>query len=780
MNKLNAISSLRRKPVFALLLMLLLGPVTYAQEITGRIVDSNAEPLGSVVVVLQNPDSLFVAASVTDSLGVFKFAQGPRPYRLVIQQLSYKPRVVLSEETALGDILLEDDPYQLQSAVVKDYSSSMSVSESGALSFASDKIVAERPVSSALDLLKEIPCVESNGDNYMLVGTTKTAITINGKSSKMSAEQLMSFLSSLPAEDIQAVDLYYKSPAKSGVVGASIDFVIKKKRAERFETSGVVSVNDLLAHYNAFGFQGYASFFKKNISFEVGLDKSWDHDYVGLDLASHHTVAGRLYEIEQQTSQDQRAAKNMVFANMDYDISEDANLTVQYSGAYNKTSNRSTGLTMMESTPVSSENRLSGQNNMTDVSVDFTYDNLEIGTELLHYNQQGTQLLDSEKEESSLSGTSSQKDFIVKGYVHHSVKIGKLNTLSYGVDYSHSRSTNAYSGTWSSSSLDQDSFRSRQVENAASAFVEWSHVFAPRGRLAVSLDAEYSRSTLTDADETKVLWDGIDLYPSLSFTYRVYKTNFLQIALNSKKTYPPYWQTTIGRTYLNQYCVTEGNPSLAPSVSYQLNANYIIKQKFVVGVFMDTEPKHSVQMLYQDPTELLAKYRYYNLDQSAKYGILTVIPYSWPWLDANLTVNAFYMRQAGVFEGTRFDRGTIGGRASATFNIYMTKEKNVSAQLSGWYQLPVVQGIYDIDGLSCVTASLTWRPKKTGLSIILKANDVFNTYQMRVSAREAGQNYSFLNDMDMRYVSLTLKYVFNNYEKKSSKTVDTARLGGLN
>lgn len=138
------------------------------------------------------------------------------------------------------------------------------------------------------------------------------------------------------------------------------------------------------------------------------------------------------------------------------------------------------------------------------------------------------------------------------------------------------------------------------------------------------------------------------------------------------------------------------------------------------------------------------------------------------------------MRQAGVFEGTRFDRGTIGGRASATFNIYMTKEKNVSAQLSGWYQLPVVQGIYDIDGLSCVTASLTWRPKKTGLSIILKANDVFNTYQMRVSAREAGQNYSFLNDMDMRYVSLTLKYVFNNYEKKSSKTVDTARLGGLN
>ena len=101
MNKPNAISSLRLKHVLALWL-LLLGPMTSAQEITGRIVDSNAEPLGSVVVVLQNPDSLFVAACVTDSLGRFKFAEGPRPYRLVIQQLSYKPRVILSEEIALG------------------------------------------------------------------------------------------------------------------------------------------------------------------------------------------------------------------------------------------------------------------------------------------------------------------------------------------------------------------------------------------------------------------------------------------------------------------------------------------------------------------------------------------------------------------------------------------------------------------------------------------------------------------------------------------------------
>ncbi len=778
--KTGTLSSGRRKLFLALWVFLLLGQLSHGQEITGRIIDSRSEPLEAVVVVLQNPDSLFVAACVTDSLGVFSFSQGPRPYRLVIQQLSYKPRVVLSEEKVLGDILLEDDPYQLQYAIVKDYSSSMSVSESGALSFNSDKIVAARPVSSALDLLKEIPCLEASGDSYQLIGTSSTAITINGKQSKMSPEQLASFLSSLPAEDVQAVDLYYKSPAKSGVVGASINFVTKKKRAGRFESSGVVSVSDYLAHYNSFGFQGYASFFKKNISFEVGLDKSWDHDFVGLDLDSRHTVADRLYKIGQRTEQDQRTGRNMVFAGMDYDISEDANLNVQYSGSYDKISNSSSGLTTVESLPYSSLNRLSGRNNMTDLSVDFTYGNLEVGGELLLYNQRRLQLLDSEEETSSLRGESSQEDVIVKGYLHHSVKLGKLNTLSYGLDYSNSKSVNAYAGVWSSSALDQDSFRSRQVENTASVFAEWSHVFAPRGRLVVSLEAEYARSTLSDASGTEVLWDGIDLYPSLSLTYRVYNNNFLQVALNSKKTYPPYWQTTIGRTYLNQYCVTEGNPSLAPSVSYQLNANYIIKQKFVLGLFVDATPRKAVQMLYQDPGELLAKYRYYNLEKDAKYGVLAVLPYSWPWLDANLSVNAFYMRQSGDFEGYRFSRGVFGGRITATGNFYMNKDKSVSAQLSGWYQFPAIQGIYTIEPLSNVSASLQWRPRGTNLSVILKANDIFNTYKTRVTAREAAQDYSFVNDMDMRYVSLTLKYVFNNYEKKSSKTVDTERLGGLN
>ena len=779
-NSTNVFSSERRKLVLALWVFLLIGQLSHGQEITGRIVDSRTDPLEAVVVVLQNPDSLFVAACVTDSLGIFTFPQGPRPYRLVIQQLSYKSRVILSEENSLGDILLEDDPYQLQQAVVRDFSSNMSVSESGALSFDPDKILAARPVSSALDLLKEIPCLESRGDSYALIGTSSTTITINGKSSKMSPEQLASFLSSLPAEDIEAVDLYYKSPAKSGVVGASIDFVTRKKRAERFETSGELSVSDYLAHYNSFGFQGYASFFKKNLSFELGLDKSWDRDYVGLDLDSRHTVSGRLHQIGQHTEQDQRTGKNMVFASMDYDLSEDANLSIQYSGSYNRTSNSSSGLTTVESLPFASLNKLSGRNDMTDLSVDFAYGRLEAGGELLFYDQRSSQLLDSEEDASSLTGESSQEDLIAKGYLYHSVKIGKPNTLSYGVNYSYSRSVNAYAGTWSESALDQDSFRSRQEENAVSAFAEWSHVFAPRGRLLVSLEAEYARSTLSDAGKTTVLWDGIDLYPSLSLTYRVYNNNFLQIALNSKKKYPPYWQTTAGRTYLNQYCVTEGNPSLTPSVSYQLNANYIIKQKFVLGLFVETTPGKVVQMLYQDPGELLAKYRYYNLERSEQYGALAVLPYSWPRFDVNLSVNAFYMRQAGMFEDYRFDRGCFGGRISATGNVYMMKDKSLSLQLAGWYQLPAVQGIYTIASLSNLSASLQWRPKGTNLSVILKANDILGTYRTRVSTREAGQDYSFVNDMDMRYVSLSLKYVFNNYEKKSSKTVDTDRLGGLN
>ena len=172
---------------FFVIIMSLLCDLTimYSQNITGRVINEKGEAIESAAVILQTVDSLVVGACVTDSLGCFTFTTNPENYVLIIQQMSYKPKVLSGINKDIGDVILEEDTLMLQQATIRGYSSIMSVSENGALEFSTEKIMEGRPVVSAIDLLKEIPCLEKTGNSYNLVGSSRTAIIINGRKSKM-------------------------------------------------------------------------------------------------------------------------------------------------------------------------------------------------------------------------------------------------------------------------------------------------------------------------------------------------------------------------------------------------------------------------------------------------------------------------------------------------------------------------------------------------------------------------------------------------------------------
>lgn len=750
-----------------------------AQDITGRVIDAYGDAIEAAAVILQTADSMVVDACVTDSLGRFAFSKAPEHFVLMVQQLSYKPKTVAGVTRDIGDVVLEEDSLMLQQATVRGYSSIMSVSDAGGLEFSSDKLKDGRPVTNAIDLLKEIPCLEKTGSAYNLVGTSRTAITINGHKSKMSYEQILALLSSLPAEDIKAIELFYKSPAKTGINGASINFVLNKKRADLLDASGMISASDIKSHFHNPSTEAFFSIYKSKFSFEVGYTRDWAHDYTVLNLFSDHTIRDQLYIVTQKTIQNQRGNDNGIFSRADYDFNENSNLSIQFSGSYGNSSDNTVAKTKVSDIAASSSNEMSGNTKLSDVSVEYVLNDFEIGGEVLLYKQTNRQYLHDAMDDSDLSSVSSQTDKIFKVYVQNCSELGKRNNLSYGVDWSSSVSNNDYSGVWSVIHTD-DSFSSQQYEYAVDLFAEWDHIISGgKGRFSMALKAEYSQSIMDEGGTSNTLWEGFDFYPSFSLTYGVKKNSFVQLSLSTDKTYPSYWQTTSGRTYLSPYCVTEGNPGLLPYLTYHFNANYIISRRYVIGLFAESSPRYSAQLLYQDPDELISRYRYYNMKSSDKLGILAVVPFSiGSWNENSITLNSFYMRQYGEFESEKFDRNTIGGRVSMTSNIYFNSDRTLSAQLSGWYQLPAIQGIYDIKQMANISASITWEPPKTSLSFVLMANDIFKTYLMGANTVFKSQKYRFENNMDVRYIGLTVKYTFNNFSKKSN-TVDTDRLGGL-
>lgn len=73
-----------------------------AQPIRGRLTDAAGRPVAGAAVVVHDSDSLYVDGTTSDTLGRFATARGVRPYRLLVQHLSYRTATIAGEADDAG------------------------------------------------------------------------------------------------------------------------------------------------------------------------------------------------------------------------------------------------------------------------------------------------------------------------------------------------------------------------------------------------------------------------------------------------------------------------------------------------------------------------------------------------------------------------------------------------------------------------------------------------------------------------------------------------------
>lgn len=772
---MTSIKGTRQRIIFIILLGLAFMSPLHAQTVKGSVVDAEGIPVSAVAIILQDADSTFIGATLSAEDGSFSFASAPVPYRLIFQHLAYRPLTLQNRTDSLGTIVLEDDKDYLEEAVVTAIAPTMTVSEDGALSFHAHTLLEGSPATNAWDLMKEVPFLQDNGGEYSIVGTSKTTIVLDGKKTSMSPEQLKNLLLSTAAERVRDIEIHYKSPSSFGIRGASINIVMKKERTSETRFNGLFGISETQKHYDSQSANANFSMSRNKLSWDFSYQFNRSRDRLGLKLWSNHSVGDALYHIRQTTIQKQRSLDHTLYTSLNADLGKDSNVDVSYSASFSMPSNNASGHTGIDGSWQSSSNSITGDKVLHDLAIESTIKSVGIGMELLYYRQKSSQHLDDNGIR-SLASQSGQHDYSFRSHIQKKLKL-KRDMLSFSIGSTVSRSDNSYKGTWNKSAED-DTFHSIQREHTLSASADWTRPIAGKGRLTVTLAGEYFNASTDDGDTRATLWKDFHLYPSLLFQHPSGRNNMFQVTLNSDRSFPAYWKTTASRVYINSYCLTEGNPRLKPYGTYQLNVNYVIHRRYVLGIFSEYSPGYSAQMLYQDQENLFARYRYYNMGNSSKFGGMSILPVKWTnSLESRFTANLFYMAQSGVFEAMRYDRGIVTGRISCVNSLSFNREKTLVLQISGWYQLPAIQGIYTVKAMSSVSSSLTWNPKKLNLSVILQGNDIFHTYRMKVETDFMSQHYGFNNDIDSRGITLTLRYSFNGYQDKSVRTVDKARLG---
>ena len=222
---------LLNRSLILIILSLLIHLRAFSQgTIKGNVTDERNMPLSSVIVRLKvTADSAVYKSMSTDQSGSFAFNNVPQgSYGIEIDLVGYnritKPGLsIIRTDTAinLGTITLTPSTKTLTGVEIKAHASFIEKQIDKTVVNVDQNIA--NTGTNALELLKKLPGVQVSPDGQLtLNGKSGVNVTIDGKTTYLSAEDLANLLTNTPSPDIQKIEIMKEPVASSTSSGKRI------------------------------------------------------------------------------------------------------------------------------------------------------------------------------------------------------------------------------------------------------------------------------------------------------------------------------------------------------------------------------------------------------------------------------------------------------------------------------------------------------------------------------------------------------------------------------
>ena len=753
--------------LFSLAMSLLCGVGAFAQNVTGRIIDRDSLPVAGVAVILQTTDSLFIAAEASDLDGRFAIATSVRPYRLLLQHLSYEPLVVERSTDDAGTIVLAEAAVSVGEVVVRGERPLVKVEE-GRLNYDLKQIVQGHVVSNAYEALTKLPGVMEQDGALTLAGTSGVTVLLNGRPSTMSAEQLATLLKSTAVDQVERVEVMYAAPPHYHVRGAVINVVLRRRTDESL--TGQLHATYEGGYYNSWCAGGNLAGSTPKFSFDAMYDLVRMRSMREPLTTTRHTVDGQLYEITQNQSMASDNLTHNMRVGGSWTPTEKSRLDIAYTGSFTPSGR---GDLTAEGNYVESRSRIDDDQAMHNLSLAAqTGFGLSAGADYTHYRTTSRQAMSVEP----VDGTPSE--FVIDAgqridrlslYLDQQSDLGHSWKLNGGARFSyiHDDDYQYYLSDAMSDDLDTDF---RLGEYTYDLYLGTSKSFSERLSFSVSLTGEYYRRN--DYDR----WA---LFPQASLNWMPSSNHILQAELSSDKSYPSFWEMSGATTYLDGYAEVHGTPTLRPSSSYSLTLTYIFRQKYIFQLYGNHRIDAFNQSAYLAPDRLAVIYQTLNWDYMSSYGALVVVPFRiGERFSSRLTLTAFdYLIRNSDFYGMDYKRSKWVALAAMENTLRLSRKPDLVFEFGGHYQSEALQCTYDIGPSWRVDAGMKWTFAGGKADLSVKGNDLFDSLTPTSSVNFGAQQLHMGNEFHTRNVTVNFVYRFGGYREKERKEVDTSRFG---
>lgn len=727
-----------------MMLLLTMGSAVAARQsqTTGRVVDETHAAIEFATVVLL-AEGEQVAGTTTDTEGRFTLTAPTGDYTLSVSHINYETltrEIALTEGADLGEITLQNAAQKIDAVVVKGQ----------LVRREADRFVVDVANSLAavgkdgVELLERAPGVWLTDEKISINGKSGSKVYVNDRELKLSGEQLIAYIKTLRAEEIQKIEVIPVSGADYDADSSGGIIKITLRRQRENGTQGSVQ---MWSTQNRFGENWNPS---ANIALHSGrLDlnaAAWFSDQQAEAYAeerTHYHTSGS--QLASQSYQDEAHQDYGGRLDAVYELNKRHSIGVggRFTHSGEESDNESSSLLQGEAPDHTIKSLFIGDNSQRDVKGTFNYvwkiDTLGSTLKLLADYQLRTN--DNRHDNHSLvNGIDSlYRDRTDSKYRMATTSLAWEQHLSpqivlqAGGKYTYYRMQSDALYEYEKSQVwfpnERESFTIDYDEQIAAAYAIVRANF-DRWGIVAGLRGEYTR---TESDGTKLGKDYLSLFPNLNLSYKLEKEGkHMLIAQYARQiSRPSFWQLNPQRHQISDYTYQTGNPLLDPSFGNSIDLTLVMWYKYTLSAGVNIQTDEIQQNFLSDPNDPNIIYiNHINYKDTKQFYLNLNTPLQltkWWEANANLTYIAWEQRVNAAAPARLHHM--INWYASTTFTL----PAKFYLDFSWSYHNRVRMGNAEIGAAHMVNGQLK---KRFGdrFTLTFAVRNIFNT-QQNLSAR---------------------------------------------
>lgn len=250
-----------------------------AQTYVGKIEDStNKQAIGFAnIIVLQKSDHKFITGTTSAPDGSFRITMDKSvPCYILVKFMGYETTQISTlEQENLGTILLKPQTTDLSEVTV--------IGRRKLIRQKADRLVFNiqysplATIGDAVDAMKITPGLNVQNTSISIIGKQNVMVMINDRIIKMTGEELMNYLRSIPARNIKQIEVITTPPARYDAEGNSGLINIVLKAAENNSWSNQIRGTYKQGMYSSFGLGNTFAYNRDKLALLLSVDTNKGH-----------------------------------------------------------------------------------------------------------------------------------------------------------------------------------------------------------------------------------------------------------------------------------------------------------------------------------------------------------------------------------------------------------------------------------------------------------------------------------------------------------------------